>query len=535
MQFRKTDPAAIAAAKAGFSPATAYRLEKDPRLPSQKKAPRGRRRPDPLENIWESEVVPMLKAAPSSRPIGVFEELRRRHLDMSPGLRRTLERRIRAWRAVHGPEQEVIFRQEHPPGRMGLSDFSDMRDLGVSIAREPLDFRLYHFRLPFSGFELAHVVLGGESFVALAEGLQNALWTLGGAPRQHRSDSLSAAFRNLDDDAQEDLTRRYEALRAHYDMTPTRNNLGVSHENGSIESAHGHVKRALEDELLLRGSRDFDDLAAWRRFIDELVGRRNARNAARVDLMLGEPRLSGVRLVWSALAATADKEGWPAARFLAALAEQEIADRGQRRFARHLAEARSPPGKSLDAFDFDAVPMVSKALAAGDAWLEKGANLLLFGPPGADKSHLAAALGLALIENGWRVHFARTTDLVQKPQVARRDLALEAAIDKLDKYHLLILDDLAHVAKDQAETSVLFELIGARYERRSLLITANQPFGEWRKIFPDQAMTLAAIDRLVHHATIFEMNVDSYRRKAAIKKTQGPGRPATRATIKDAS
>ena len=206
MQFRKTDPAAIAAAKAGFSPATAYRLEKNPRLPSQKKAPRGRRRPDPLENIWESEVVPMLKAAPSSRPIGVFEELRRRHLDMSPGLRRTLERRIRAWRAVHGPEQEVIFRQEHPPGRMGLSDFSDMRDLGVSIAREPLDFRLYHFRLPFSGFESAHVVLGGESFVALAEGLQNALWTLGGAPRQHRSDSLSAAFRNLDDDAQEDLT-----------------------------------------------------------------------------------------------------------------------------------------------------------------------------------------------------------------------------------------------------------------------------------------------------------------------------------------
>ncbi|KAF2991456.1 Insertion sequence putative ATP-binding protein [Methylocystis sp. MJC1] len=216
-------------------------------------------------------------------------------------------------------------------------------------------------------------------------------------------------------------------------------------------------------------------------------------DAARVDLMLSELRLSGVKLVWSALAVTADKEGWPAARFLAALAEQEIADRGQRRFARHLAEARLPPGKSLDAFDFDAVPMVSKAqakaLAAGDAWLEKGANLLLFGPPGAGKSHLAAALGLALIENGWRVLFARTTDLVQKLQVARRDLALEAAIDKLDKYHLLILDDLAYVAKDQAETSVLFELISARYERRSLLITANQPFGEWGKIFPEPTLS----------------------------------------------
>jgi hypothetical protein len=151
MQFRKSDPAAVAAAKAGFSPATAYRLEKDPRLPSQKKAPRSRRRPDPLEGVWDREVVPMLKAAPGLRPIGVFEELRRRHPDLAPGVRRTLERRIRNWRALYGPEQEVIFRQEHPPGRMGLSDFCDMRDLGVSIAGVPLEHRLYHFRLPFSG------------------------------------------------------------------------------------------------------------------------------------------------------------------------------------------------------------------------------------------------------------------------------------------------------------------------------------------------------------------------------------------------
>ena len=155
--------------------------------------------------------------------------------------------------------------------------------------------------------------------------------------------------------------------------------------------------------------------------------------------------------------------------------------------------------------------------------------------PGAGKSHLAAALGLALIEKGWRVLFTRTTDLVQKLQIARRDLALEAAIAKLDKYHLLVLDDLAYVTKDQAETSVLFELISARYERRSMLITANQPFGEWGKIFSDQAMTLAAIDRIVHHATILEMNVDSYRRKEAVDNARGPGRPPTRATIKGSS
>ena len=121
------------------------------------------------------------------------------------------------------------------------------------------------------------------------------------------------------------------------------------------------------------------------------------------------------------------------------------------------------------------------ALAAGDSWLDKGANLLMFGPPGGGKSHLAAALGLALVENGWRVFFTCTTDLVQRLQTARCDLQLEAAIAKLDKCHLLILDDLAYVTKNQAETSVLFELISARYERRSMLITANQPFGVARR------------------------------------------------------
>ena len=128
--------------------------------------------------------------------------------------------------------------------------------------------------------------------------------------------------------------------------------------------------------------------------------------------------------------------------------------------------------------------------------------------------------------------FARTSDLVQKLQVARRELALESAINRLDRFDLLILDDLAYVAKDQAETSVLFELISARYERRSMLITANQPFGEWNSIFPDPAMTLAAVDRLVHHATIFEMNVESYRRRTAQARRSGPGRPANFTTPK---
>ena len=162
------------------------------------------------------------------------------------------------------------------------------------------------------------------------------------------------------------------------------------------------------------------------------------------------------------------------------------------------------------------------ALASGDTWLGKGANLLLFGPPGSGKSHVAAALGRALIENGYRVLFMRTTDIVQRLQAERQALQLAAAIAKLDRFDLLILDDLSYVSKDQAETSVLFELIAARYERRSLLITANQPFGDWGKVFPDPAMTVAAIDRLVHHATIFEMNVESYRRRTAIARKTKP-------------
>lgn len=284
MSYRQTLAPEAAAAKSGFSTASGYRIDDDPRLPSQKKAPRERRRPDPLEPYWDAEVVPILKAAPGIRVIGVLDELRRRHPELNPNIRRTLERRITAWRALHGAEQDVIFRQEHEPGRMGLSDFTDTSAFGITIAGVPFDHRLYHFRLAFSGYEHAHVVLGGESFVALAEGLQNALWALGGVPKEHRSDSLSAAFRNLDANAQEDLTARYAALMRHYDMEPSRNNAGVAHENGSIESAHGHLKRALEDALLLRGTRDFTDLDAYRAFVDATVGQRNANLAKRIAL-----------------------------------------------------------------------------------------------------------------------------------------------------------------------------------------------------------------------------------------------------------
>lgn len=295
MRLNKTHRQMTAAAMSGFSASTASRLEKDPRLPSQKKAERGHGggKPDPFADIWESDVVPMLEKAPGLRPVTILEELCRRFpdKDLAPA-RRTLERRVRQWKAIHGPEKEVIFRQNHPPGRQGMSDFTDCGALGVTIAGGRLDHRLYHFALVYSGWEHGEVVLGGESFTALATGLQNALWGLGAAPFEHRSDSLSAAFLNLTAEAKEDLTRRYEALCEHYAMTPTRNNRGIAHENGSVESRNGHLKDRISQALLLRGSCDFATLDDYRRFVAEQISRHNALH--RQDLAVEMPHLKAL-------------------------------------------------------------------------------------------------------------------------------------------------------------------------------------------------------------------------------------------------
>lgn len=247
-------------------------------------------------------------------------------------------------------------------------------------------------------------------------------------------------------------------------------------------------------------------------------------DAARLPVMLSSLRLPSFGQHWQGFAARADREDWGAARYLAALCEHEIADRDARRIARHLAEAGLPRGKTFSTFDFAAVPTIRKAhvmaLADGDAWLDQGANILCFGPSGTGKSHAAAAIGHALVEGGRRVLFIRTTDMVQKLQAARRDLSLPAMIAKFDRFDCLILDDLGYASKDQAETSVLFELIAERYERRSLIVTCNQPFSEWNQIFPNAAMTIAAVDRLVHHATILEFNAESYRRRTAAQNAE---------------
>ena len=247
-----------------------------------------------------------------------------------------------------------------------------------------------------------------------------------------------------------------------------------------------------------------------------------SQDAARNALMLNELRLPTIGRLWQELAERSDKEGWPASRFLGGLLEHEIAERAKRRLERHRVESQMDPTKTLGSFDFAEVPMLSKAhvmaLASGDAWLDKGACVLIFGPPGVGKSHVGCGIGHALIDAGYRVLYMRTSELVQRLQAARQSLALPQALAKLDRYDLLILDDISYVRKDQAETSVLFELIAERYERRSILITANQPFSGWSNVFPDPGMTVAAIDRLVHHSTIFELHkVESYRGKQAAR------------------
>lgn len=216
-------------------------------------------------------------------------------------------------------------------------------------------------------------------------------------------------------------------------------------------------------------------------------------NTATLPVLLSALRLPSIARHWARHAETADREGWPAARLLATLFELEIADRTARRIQRHHEQSALPAGKTFATFDFDAAPSLRKghlqALAAGDLWLKNGSNVLAFGPSGTGKSHAAAALGSALIDAGYRVLFTRTTDMVQRLQAARRDLVLESMLDKLDKFDLVILDDFSYVRKDQAETSVLFELIAHRYERHSLLITANQPFSTWDQVFPEPSFS----------------------------------------------
>ena len=212
---------AAAAARAGLSERTGRRIEADhPVLPSQQdRTRRYRTRQDPFVEVWREELVPMLQTIPHLRATTILGELQRRHPGRYPDrLLRSLQRRVAYWRATEGPERELIFRQEHPPGRQALSDFTNGGGLAVTIAGAPFPHLLYHFWLAFSGWQYVKAICGGESFTALTEGLQEALWQLGGVPREHRTDRLSAAYRNLS--SQEDEAARYAEFCRYYGMEP---------------------------------------------------------------------------------------------------------------------------------------------------------------------------------------------------------------------------------------------------------------------------------------------------------------------------
>jgi hypothetical protein len=271
-----------AADSANISERTARRLD---RCGKAAKAPRAyRTRPDPFASVWEPEIVPLLQRDSQLKGITLLAELQRLHPgQFAQGQLRTLERRIRQWRSVEGPSKPVMFPQEHPAGWQALLDFTDCRELAVTISGDPLPHRLGHVCCPHSGWQYAHVILGGESYPALAETLRLALEALGGVPQTLRTDSLSAAYKNLKQ--REDLTVRFEALCRHYGCSPTRNTRGVAHENGAVESPNGHLKRRIDQGLRLRGNRDFATLADYRGFVDSIVA---AANGPRFDAVAVE-------------------------------------------------------------------------------------------------------------------------------------------------------------------------------------------------------------------------------------------------------
>ena len=244
-------------------------------------------------------------------------------------------------------------------------------------------------------------------------------------------------------------------------------------------------------------------------------------STASLPLMLKQLRLSEVRKHWEPLVEKAISEHWTPQQYLAELCHIELANRDDKRLLRYLKEACLPSGKQLAHFDFAAIEGASNVqitqLIDSPNWVRTGDNLLLFGASGVGKTHLASAIGYGLVEAGIRVKFSSASALVQHLQKAKQEFKLEDALIKLDKYAVLILDDIGYIRKTDHETGVLFELIAHRYERHSLIITSNQSFEDWDQLFDDTVMTVAAIDRLVHHAKIIQCKGESYRRKTLLK------------------
>jgi hypothetical protein len=269
-----------AAAKADISERSGRRIEQGERqsIPGER---HWRTREDPFEAIWEKELVPLLEKEAQLTGLTLWEYLEDEHAGQFPyRVLRTLQRRVKHWKATQGPDKAVIFRQSVPAGQQGLSDFSHP-NTEITIQGEVFTHLLYQFRLAYSGWRYVQIILGGESYSALADGLQSALFQAGGSPIEHRTDSLSAAFNNSVEEQK--LTQSYEALCAHYNLQATRNNRGVGHENGAVECAHGSFKRRLDQALKLRGHTDFAAIKDYQVVLDKVTERLNKRCQSRFN------------------------------------------------------------------------------------------------------------------------------------------------------------------------------------------------------------------------------------------------------------
>jgi hypothetical protein len=279
------NPLIRAAVRAGMSEPTARKYARSGQMPSATKAPHTwRTRPDPYAEVWP-EIEALLKQDGGLEAKTIFMELDARYPGrFAPGQLRTLQRRVHIWRAHSGLPKEVYFEQVHRLGHQGQSDFTNMGELGITIAGEPFGHLLYHFVLTYSNWESV-MVCPSESFESLSAGLQGALWKLGAAPAEHRTDNLSAATHELTDSRGRDFTKRYNRLLAHYNLRGSRNFPGRANENGDVESSNGHIKNAIDQRLRLRGSRDFPSRSAYEAFLQECVA---ARNATREERLLQE-------------------------------------------------------------------------------------------------------------------------------------------------------------------------------------------------------------------------------------------------------
>jgi hypothetical protein len=270
----------LAAAKAGIDRKTARTYRQLDRLPSEVSMEHAwRTREDPFDGVW-TWVEEQLTLNCSLEAKTLFQALQRLHPGrFADGQLRTLQRRVKQWRAVLGPAKEVFFAQEHHPGRLGASDFTHCTELGVTINGSPFDHMIYHFVLTYSNWETGTICFS-ESLESLSEGLQNALWELGGVPQLHRTDRLTAA---VQPGAELDVfKRRYQALMSHYGVTAQAIQAGKGNENGDVEHRHYRFKEAVDQALMLRGSRDFSGREAYAGFLKDLFAQLNSGRQARL-------------------------------------------------------------------------------------------------------------------------------------------------------------------------------------------------------------------------------------------------------------